>query len=323
MTIVIIVNVSPPNAGVTIFRLLKGNQSYKIKSPISLTRFTSRDKILLEVMYLRTIVLLIVCLFVSTLWAGQIALDLQSTPVNEVLTKLSQETKEEIITEGTIQAKLTGSIRCSTLEEALNALSVLHPSLKWAKLVFPATEKISNEDIITTAKALKLVKFSKVVAEGKDGDLFFMRSSKASLGEKNLRTVYVVWEEMSPANIAQLASLSSAKLSPQDYINLNWLMLNSFLSMTPEEKKQVLFGAFNMVFQDPALLQRIMSEYFSMLTTLSPEEMGQLIGASFKALQSIPPEFWNQMTQSMTQWMQTMGPQIRQMIPQMPGGGSQ
>jgi hypothetical protein len=275
------------------------------------------------VIHLRTFGLLIVSLFVSTLWAGQIALDLQSTPVNEVITKLSQETKEEIITEGTIQAKLTGSIRCFTLEEALDALSVLHPSLKWAKLVFPANEKISKEDIIITAKALKLVKISKVVAEGKDGDLFFMRSSRASLGEKNLRTVYVVWEEMGPANIAQLASLSSAKLSPQDYINLNWLMLNSFLSMTPEEKKQVLFGAFNMIFQDPALLQRIMSEYFSMLTTLSPEEMGQLIGASFRALQSIPPEFWNQMMQSMSQWMQTMGPQIQQMIPQMPGGGAQ
>jgi hypothetical protein len=167
-----------------------------------------------------------------------------------------------------------------------------------------------------------LVKISKVVAEGNDGELFFMRSSRASLGEKNLRTVYVVWEEMSPANISQLASLSSAKLSPQDYINLNWFMLNSFLSMTPEEKKQVLFGAFNMVFQDPALPQRIMSEYFSMLTTLSPEEMGQLIGASFRAMQSIPPEFWNQMMQSMSQWMQTMGPQIQQMIPQMPGGGA-
>jgi hypothetical protein len=93
--------------------------------------------------------------------------------------------------------------------------------------------------------------------------------------------------------------------------------------MTPEEKKQVLFGAFNMIFKDPALLQRIMSEYFSMLTTLSPEEMGQLIGASFKAMQSIPPEFWNQMMQSMSQWMQTMGPQLQQMVPQMPGGGAQ
>lgn len=272
---------------------------------------------------MRTIALLTICLYVSSIWAGQIALDLQSTPVNEVLTKLSQETKEEIITEGTLQARLTGSIRCSTLEEALNALTVLQPSLKWAKLVFPSGEKISKEDIIITAKALKMVRISKVVAEGKDGDLVFMRSSKASLGEKNLRTVYVVWEEIGPANIAQLASISSAKLSPQDYLNLNWFMLNSFLSMTPEERKQVLFGAFNMIFNDPALLQRIMSEYFSMLTTLSPEEMGQLIGASFRAMQSIPPEFWNQMMQSMSQWMQMMGPQLQQMIPQMPGGGTQ
>jgi len=294
-----------------------------MRSYISLTRFPSRDKIFPEVIYLRTIGLLIICLFVPSIWAGQIALDLQSTPVNEVLTKLSQETKEEIITESTIQAKLTGIIRCSTLEEALNALSILQPNLKWAKLSFPASEKISKEDIIITAEALQLVKISKVVVEGKDGDSFFMRSSKSSLGEKNLRTVYVVWEEIGPTNLAQLASLSSTKLSPQDYLNLNWLMLNSFLSMTPEEKKQVLFGAFNMIFKDPALLQRIMSEYFSMLTTLSPEEMGQLIGASFKAMQSIPPEFWNQMMQSMSQWMQTMGPQIRQMIPQMPGGGAQ
>ncbi|MGB9877281.1 MAG: hypothetical protein ACPLPS_05895 [bacterium] len=266
---------------------------------------------------------LLLLIFLSSLWAKEIVLDLQSVKVSDILARLSKETTQEIITAREIKKEITGSIRCSTLEEALNALCLLYPNLRWTKLVFPAGEKVSNEDIVLTARALKLVKIPKVIAVDKGEDLLFMRSSRASLGERNLRTVYVVWEEMGIGNLAEISSLQTVKLTPQDYLNMNWLMLNAFLSMTPEERKQVLLGSFSLIFRDPTLLQRMMQESLSTLMTLSPEEMGQLVGASLRAMQAIPPEFWNQMMQSMGQFMNQMGPQIQQMVPQMQGGANQ
>lgn len=264
------------------------------------------------------VVLLAICLL-SPLLAEEIALDLRDTPLKDAIVQLSQQTKEEIIRGSDLGAKVTGSIRCFSLEEALKALSLLYPRLKWAKLSFSLKEKVSQEDIVLTARALQAVKLSKVVLKGQEGDILFTKAERAALGDKEIKTVYVVWEE--GPNILSLLSTPQGKLTPQDYVNLNWMMLNAFLSMTPEERKQVLLASFDMVLKDPALLQRMMQESLSMMTTLTPEEMGKLIGASLQAVQSIPPEFWQQMMQSMGQVMQGMGPQVPGMMPPMGGGG--
>ncbi len=253
------------------------------------------------------------------LWAGELALDLRNTPLKNVIAYLSQETKEEIIQGSDLTTGVNGYIRCSNLEEALKAISLLYPRLNWAKLSFPVKEKVSKEDIILTARALQAVKLSKVAASGKEGDIFFTKTGRAGIGEKDIKTVYVVWEEA--PNLLNLLSTPQAKLTPQDYINLNWMMLNAFLSMSPEEKKQVLLASFDMVLRDPALLQRMMQESLSLVSTLSPEEMGKLVGASIQAVQSIPPEFWQQMMQSMGQFMGGMGAGFPGMMPQMGGGG--
>lgn len=272
-----------------------------------------------EVMKMNLRVVLLAILLVSSLWAGEIALDLRDIFLHDVINSLAQQAKEEIIQGSDLAVKITATIKCSTLEEALKALSVLHPRLRWVKLSFPAKEKISREDIILTAMALQSVKISRVVASWKDEAIFFSKGARASLGDKELRTVYVVWEE--GPSILNMLSAPQVRLTPQDYLNLNWMMLNAFLSMTPEERKQVLFGSFNMVLQDPALLQRMMQESFATMMTLTPEEMGKLIGASLQAMQSIPPEFWQQMMQSMGQLMQQMGPQFPGMMPPMGGVG--
>lgn len=261
----------------------------------------------------------LVVLLASTLIAGEITLDLRDTPLKDAITSLAQQTKEEIIQSGNLAVRINGFIKCSTLEEALKALSVFYPRMKWSKLSFPAKEKISHDDIILTAMALQSVKLSRVFASGKEGAIFFSKGENVSLGEKELRTVYVVWEEGPSA--VNLLSASQTKLTPQDYLNLNWMMLNAFLSMTPEERKQVLLGSFNMVLQDPSLLQRMMQESLATMMTLTPEEMGKLLGASIQAMQSIPPEFWQQMMQSMGQFMQQMGPQFPGMMPPMGGVG--
>jgi len=265
------------------------------------------------------VVLVMIPLIISSLWAGELALDLRDTPLKDAIASLSQQTKEEIIPGSDLTAKITGTIKCSTLDEALQALSLLYPRFRWVKLSFPAKEKISQEDIIVTARALQAVKISKVVASRKEGALFFSKGERASLGDKDTRTVYVVWEE--GPSILNLLSAQQVKLTPQDYLNLNWMMLNAFLSMSPEERKQVLLGSFNLVLRDPTLMQRMMQESLATMMTLTPEEMGKLIGASIKAMQSIPPEFWQQMRQSMGQLSQQMDAPFPGMTPPMGGVG--
>jgi len=258
-----------------------------------------------------------ILLFVPLLWAGEITLDLQDTPLRDVIAKLSQGTKEEIIPGSDLEIKLTGNIRCTTLEEALRSLSILHPKLRWAKLTFPAKEKVSQEDIVISAKALQAIKLSKVALRGQEGDVLFSKAERAALGDEETRTVYVLWEE--GENILNLLSTPQDKLTVQDYLNLSWKMLDAFLSMTPGERKQALLAGYEMMLQDPTLLQRMMQESLSTMMALTPEEAGRLMRASLQAMQSIPPEFWQQMMQSMQQFMQQMGPQLQQMAPQFPG----
>lgn len=270
---------------------------------------------------------LLIFLLIPSLWATGIVLDLNDVSLKDALSQLAKQTGKEIIADDSLQVKITASVRCSSLEEALKALSILYPRMRWATLSFPAKEKISNEDLILTAKALQSVKLSKLILKGQDGDVLFSKAERASFTDKDFKTVYVVWAE-TPSPQA-LLSTQRIKLSPQDYLNLNWMMLNAFLSMSPEERKQVLLSSFNMMLQDPTLLQRIMQESFATMMTFTPEEMGKLIGASFQAMQSIPPEFWQQMMQMSAQLMQQLGPQLQQMSPQLPqmtppnGGGTQ
>lgn len=268
---------------------------------------------------MKTSRILVALLFSMLLGWGQqrISLDLQDITLEEALNKVAQASGERIIVVGEMKEKVNASVKRATVEGALNLLTSSLPKIKWVKVSLPAEAKFSPQELLLTVKTLRAINFSGLVLEEGANKITYTKGSVAiSSGKGKMQTLFLVWREEETPSLS-LQQLQMQNLSTQDYLNLYWQMLNAFLSLDPQKRKEVLFGTFNMLFQDPVFFQRLMQEYTAMFTSLTPEEMRMMFGQMIKVMQNIPPQFWIQMGQAMMQMTQEMMPILQEMAPQL------
>lgn len=243
--------------------------------------------------------------------AGNIKLDVKDAPIADVITSISAQSKQKILSESNVAGKLTLTVENLSVDAALSAVCK-SGNLVWRKVyIDPKSELLDKPDrFAATLRLMAGLSFPDLVVAGasnrKIGVVCQQKQGVQDAQDKivkdlGMEPVYLV------SNDALVAAKEAQKNSAvSKYTDMAKKQLEMFMQMNPEEREQALLDSLNLMdnlgpdyyssvmqtlmSSNPEALQRIQKRGTDMLFSMSTEQRRAMLKLQIQSSGSITPE---------------------------------
>lgn len=243
--------------------------------------------------------------------ASKVSLDVKDTPVADVVTSISSQSKKKILLESNVKGKVTVNAQDLTVEAALSAVCK-STNLVWRKVyIDPKSELLEKPDrFAATLRLMSGLSFPDVVvADASNSKIGVLCQQKKGVDDAQDKIVKDLG--MEPVYLVSNDALVAAKEAEKNtavskYTDMAKKQLDMFMEMTPEEREQALLDSINLmdsispeyyssVMQtlmntNPEALRRIQARGTEMLFSMSTEQRRAMLRMNMQAVSTITPE---------------------------------
>lgn len=259
---------------------------------------------------------------VSTPAAKTVTINAANTPVEQVMKDISAATGETILVEKLVSGKLTMNLTGVSTESALNAATKIL-KLQWRK-VYVSDGSVLAKDADALAEQMRTVLSVRfpdiIIAEDGAGGSFMHIQRETAANQiikiippaAGFKVVYLITDD-EKAYKKEIKDESKKKVS--NYVTSQKELLQSFLKMSPEERKAALRESMSMMSQmDPKMMAEMMNSIaeqdpefltrqgqmnMQALMNMNPEARRNLLRLSIKSnmevMKNMPPEFMKEL----------------------------
>jgi hypothetical protein len=237
------------------------------------------------------------------------------TPVKDVLTSLASQSKQKILVETSVKGTVKTAIKADSLEAALTEVCKAN-SLAWRKVyIDPKSELLEKPDRF--ASVLRLItgmSFPDVVVAGSSTNKVAALCQQKP-GVEGVQDKLVKDLGMEPvyliSNDATIAARQGASDAVKNYTKSAKDQLDMFMKMTPEEREQALLESLNM-------MDSMGPEYYaSMMQTLlnsNPDTLRRIQARQTDMLFQMPAETRRSMIKMNMEAMKSITPEQQKIL---------